>query len=284
MRNSLTIERVANTIRMQRSTFQGSFLLVEGDSDKKFYNRFIDKFSCRLEICKGKPSSKKRVINILEILNGSNFQGVLGIVDADFDHIEGTKYNNPNLVLTDTHDLETMLIQSPALDKIITEFGSEDKIKEFNQDIRETLVKLGIKIGYLRWISQSEGLNLAFNKIEFRRFLDEKTLQINQIKLIQEIKNKSQDFSIPDTDLQKKLEDEEKENHDSWHICCGHDLVKILSIALCKKIGSNNTNEVKVEILERSLRLAYEETYFYKTLIYSNICKWEINNKPFKIF
>ena len=60
--------------------------------------------------------------------------------------------------------------------------------------------------------------------------------------------------------------------------------MKILSIALCKKIGSNNTNEVKVEILERSLRLAYEETYFYKTLIYSNICKWEINNKPFKIF
>ena len=70
------------------------------------------------------PSSKQCAIEILEILEKSNFQRVLAIVDADFDRLENLANKRPNLLPTDTHDLETMLIKSPALEKVVAEFGS----------------------------------------------------------------------------------------------------------------------------------------------------------------
>ncbi len=281
MRDLLTVERIANTIRMQKSTFQDVFLLVEGDSDKKVYERFVEQLNCRLEICKGKPSSKERVISVLNILNQSNFSGIIGIIDADFDRLENIKYNNLNLFLTDTHDLETMLIKSPAFDKIIAEFGSEEKLKKFNQDLREILLESGKIIGYLRWISKEEKLNLTFQNIKFSKFINEKNLTIDQKELIKEVKNKSQYFSIKDDEFQQKLDHKISSNNDLWQVCCGHDLVNILAIALCKVIGNNNTNDVKSEIIERSLRLAYEENYFLQTNLYHNLKMWENNNQKF---
>lgn len=283
MREFLTVEREANAIQLKRSSFSGTFLLVEGTSDKKFYGRFMNEETCLVIPLSGKPSSKVRVIQVLEILNKSSFEGVLAIVDADFDNLELSVENNSNLLRTDTHDLETMLLQSPALDKVVREFGSEDKITKFNQDIREVLLEAGILVGYLRWISQTDKLNLTFNSIVFAKFINEKTLQIEKLKLIQEVKNKSQALSLKDKDLQQKLINKKDSNHDPWQVCCGHDLVGILSIGLRKIIGSNKAKEVEADILERNLRLAYEEIYFFDTQLYANIQTWQNNHQPFKI-
>ncbi|MEH2247129.1 DUF4435 domain-containing protein [Nostoc sp.] len=118
MRDFLTVDRVANQIRLRRSTYTGNFLLVEGSSDKTFYKRFVDKLVCELVETSGKPSSKQRAIDILKILEQSNFQGVLAIVDADFDRLETLLYTSYNLLRTDSHDLETMLINSLAFNKV----------------------------------------------------------------------------------------------------------------------------------------------------------------------
>lgn len=285
MRDFITVDREANAIRLRRSAFLGTFILVEGNYDKLFYQRFVDKANCELISVSGKPSSKLRVIKVLEVLDKSNFDGIFAIVDADFDHLETSLYNHPNLLRTDTHDLETTLIKSFALEKVIAEFGSEEKIAKFNQDtnIRKALIDVGILIGYLRWVSQVNNLNLTFSTIEFSKFIDVQTLQINELKLIQEVKNKSQALSLNNDDLKQLLINKQSNEHDPWQICCGHDLVRILSIALRKLIGTNKTQEINPNILERSLRLAYESVYFTKTKLYQDICFWEHNNQPFKV-
>ncbi|WP_416211827.1 DUF4435 domain-containing protein [Nostoc sp. DedQUE05] len=140
MRDFLTVDRVANQIRLRRSTYTGTFLLVEGSSDKTFYKRFVDQLVCELVETSGKPSSKQRAIEILKILEQSNFQGVLAIVDADFDRLETLLNTSHNLLCTDSHDLETMLINSPAFNKVLAEFGSEEKIAQFNRDVKLVLV------------------------------------------------------------------------------------------------------------------------------------------------
>lgn len=285
MRDLLSVDRDANAIRMLRSADKNkTFLLLEGSSDKVFYEHIVNKLVCQLIVLSGKPSSKLRVISVLEILDKSNFQGVLAIVDADFDRITNSEDYQPNLFRTDTHDLETMIINSPAFDKLISEFGSEEKILKFNQDIKLAILKSGILIGYLRLISQCDGLNLTFNSIKFSQFIDKQTLQINELQLIREIKNKSQALSLKDEELQHKLTSQKSNNYDPWQVCCGHDLVEILSIALQKAIGSNKATDVELNTLERSLRLAYEKIYFHNTQLYSNICIWESNNQPFKVF
>ncbi|QLE59099.1 DUF4435 domain-containing protein [Nostoc sp. TCL26-01] len=283
MRDYLSVDREANAIRLRRSTFLGTFLLVEGSSDKIFYERFVDKLACALVSVSGKPSSKLRVIEVLNILERSNFQGVLAIVDADFDHLGTLLHKSHNLIRTDTHDLETMLLKSSALDKVITEFASEEKITKFDRDIRTALLEAGISIGYLLWISQIDGLNLTFDGLIFSRFIDEQTLQINEVRLIEEVKNKSQAFALKTKDLQKRLMEQKSSNHDPWQVCCGHDLVEILSLSLRKTIGSAKANDVEPNSLERNLRLAYEAVYFCKTQMYSSISIWESNNQPFKV-
>ncbi|GAA6621225.1 DUF4435 domain-containing protein [Scytonema sp. NUACC26] len=283
MREFLTIDREANQIRLRRSTFSGTFLLVEGSSDKTFYERFIDKAACQLASVSGKPSSKLRAIAVLEILEKSTFQGILAIIDADFERLETLTYTSPNLFRTDTHDLETMLINSPALNKVVAEFGSEEKIAQFNREIRLALLETGMSVGYLRWLSQCDGLNLTFEGITFSKFIDEQTLQIDELKLIREVKNKSQAFSLKDEDLQQRLMSQKNKSHDSWQICCGHDLVQLLSLGLRRAIGSNKVADVEPNSLERNLRLAYEEVYFCKTQLYLDVRIWENNNQPFRV-
>ncbi|MEM9275245.1 MAG: DUF4435 domain-containing protein [Cyanobacteria bacterium P01_F01_bin.143] len=283
MRKFITVEREANAIKLQRSSFFGTFLLVEGISDKKLYQNLIDEEKCKLVVVSGKPSSKIRAIKIIEILDKSNFQGILAIVDADFDHLEQSSPQSPNLLLTDTHDLETMLLQSPALDKVIREFGSEDKINQLNQDRREVLLELGLSIGYLRWISQSENLNLTFNGIKFTKFIDQKTLEIDELKLIKVANNKSLYTELEILLIHEKLISKKSPNHDPWQVCCGHDLVEILSIGLRKEWGTNNATDIKAEKLEIILRIGYEEVYFFETKLYINICTWENRNSPFNV-
>jgi Protein of unknown function (DUF4435) len=283
VREFLSADRHANAIRLRRSIFSGTFLLVEGSSDKIFYERFIDKGACELVTVSGKPSSKLLIIAVLEILEKSSFQGVLAIVDADFDRLETSSHHSPNLIRTDTHDLETMLLNSFALDKVIAEFGSTEKIIKFGRDVRTALLEAGMSLGYLLWISQREKLNLTFDGIIFSRFIDEQTLQIDELKMIQEVKNKSQAFSLKNEDIEKLLTNQKSSSHDPWQVCCGHDLVEILSLSLRKAIGSTKTADVEPNSLERNLRLAYEEAYFRNTQIYLGIRTWESNNQPFKV-
>ncbi len=264
---------------MRRTTHKGVFLIVEGSSDAKFYGQIIDKEQCQIL-----PPAEGRDIAIeaLRILQQDSASDVVAIVDKDFDELNGLLPDIPNLFFTDTHDLETMLLRSPALEKLIVEFGSEEKLEKFSKDVREALLVAGCTIGYLRWISLKDSLHLKFEGISFSDFID-KDLKINELLLIKEVKNKSLRPNLDVNDLQQRLKQQKDASHDRWQLCCGHDFMSILSIGLRKAIGSQNPNVVTVEILERSLRLAYEQVYFHATELYVTIGNWEKDHPPYRI-
>ncbi|PPT05789.1 hypothetical protein CKA32_001960 [Geitlerinema sp. FC II] len=171
----------------------------------------------------------------------------------------------------------------PILEKLMSEFGSEEKIVQFKQDIRLVILESSVSIGYLRWVSLTANLNLTFEGIKFNRFVNEKNLKIDEVQLICQVKNKSQSVSLEDNDILRRLTTQKNESHDPWQVCCGHDMVEILSLGLRKTLGSNKRAEVESSRLERSLRLAYEEIYFHETQLYLQICRWENDNQPFKV-
>lgn len=269
--------RWADQIRLRRDAFKGVFIIVEGHSDKLVYNNFMNTETCQFTITDG----KKQALNTIEILDNSQFTGVFAIVDADFDHLENNLPKSPNVLLTDDHDLEMMMLKTPALEKVIKERGSEEKIKENN--IREILLKIGQEIGYLRWVSQKNNLSLRFKDLDFDKFIDKKTLNLHPEKLIQTIKNNSKNLSLVDQEIQENIESLKNNQHDVWQVCCGHDIMQILSLALCKAWGTWNTNDVKPELLERELRLAYETSYFYQTQLCISIQNWQNTNFPYQI-
>jgi hypothetical protein len=281
MKDQITPDRIANTIRLLRGDHEGVFLIVEGDSDKLIYERLVNKQEVRVTIASGKNNAIK-ALSILE--KEDNFRRVVAVIDADFSRIEQQIPDSNNLFLTDEHDLEMMLIKSAAFDKLLKERGSEEKIKAFTEDIRETLLKLGQEIGKLRWLSLRNKLDLKFEGLNFKNFIDQKNLSINIDKLIISIKNNSQKLSLDEQQIKQDLSVISDENHDPWQLCCGHDFIGILAIALCKVLGTWNANDVKTEVLERELRLAYELSYFYQTQIYQLMVNWQSNHHPDQIF
>lgn len=282
MREYITPNFIANQIRLlrDRSQYTGySFLIVEGDTDARVWKNLVDSTKCRVE----NAYNKKNVVTVLNILEQGNFAGVLAVVDADFDILEGTVSVSQNLLFTDTHDLETMLLKSPALDKVLLEHGSEDKIKGFAKDIRQTLLESAKVIGYLRWASLKFDYCLKFEDLAFKKFVDERTLILNQSELIKTVKNNSQKLGLDEPEIIVKMDSLKTDTQDIWYICCGHDMICILSIALCKALGSCNSKQVEPNVLEINLRLAYESAHFRLTKLYIAIQTWEQTNQPFQV-
>ena len=61
--------------------------------------------------------------------------------------------------------------------------------------------------------------------------------------------------------------------------------MEILSLGFRYIFGQNrDTIEVKKENLERSLRLAYEASFFSSTKLYESLRKWEKLHPGFRIF
>ena len=79
--------RLANKIRMLRSQQTSACLILEGTTDKKFYQNYgVDSQNCHIEIA----GNKENAVQAIAVLDKDNFTGVLAIVDADFDRLEGS--------------------------------------------------------------------------------------------------------------------------------------------------------------------------------------------------
>lgn len=284
MRTHLTPDDIANGIRMIRDQYSGSFLIVEGEmTDLRVFRYLIAPESCHLIPAHGKTNA----IDALHVLEKNGFQGVLAIVDADFWRLEGKEPGTQNLFVTDTHDLQTMILASPALDKLLDEFGSPAKIQKITEreerTVRQLLLDSARPIGYFRWISQTQEFSLTFEGMRFNRFIDADCLAVDTSKLIKAVKDKSCRHDLEDEALKHAIEEVADPNHNPWDVCCGHDLVRILSQGLRKALGSNQPKDVNPEALQRAMRMAYEFAHFAATQLYVSLRSWESANQPFQV-
>lgn len=283
-----TPDEVANMVLMLRShpgRDHHAFLLVEGATDKRVYKRFVDEKSCDIVVADG----KERAIGALSILEQDNFVGVLAIVDADFLPLEETLPASPNLLLTDYHDLELMMLSSSALEKVLDELGSARKIQDFveacGKDLRTWLLLTMLPMGYLRLLSLQERLEFKFEGLHIEKFIDEQKLIIIKEKLIRNVQNLTPENTrlknnLSDLAIQEKLTHIMDDSHNPLHICCGHDVISLLALGLNRKLGSGR---VKHEEVERALRLAYEFDHFKQTRLYLAIQQWEQGHVPFLV-
>jgi hypothetical protein len=283
MRHHATPHTVANEVRMIRTHHRGAFLVVEGPSDKTAYWNLVDQGTCRIVIAHGRDN----VEDALQILEADGFRGVLGISDADFRHLEETPVPSGNVLLTDLHDLESMMIASAAFAKVLNDFAVPERISDFEQRVGCTvaaaLTKEAATVGYLRWISARNSLGLNFEGLSFGKFLDRQNLQVNLKALLKTLKDHSRRHHLDDSKILSGFEAMRDPAHDARQVACGHDVLEILSLGLRKTLAARNEADVKRESLERSLRLAYEASYFVQTQLCQSIRVWEEANSPYRV-
>jgi Protein of unknown function (DUF4435) len=273
MKSQRTPHQLANEIRLLRTQHSGSFLLVEGPDDGRLYRRFIDQQKCHLVV----GFNKTNVVSAVGLLDTANCPGVLGLVDSDFDVLDGTTAPSPNIVSGDTHDLETTLIRSPALETVLEEFASPEKLRAFEGryggTLRDWLIASARPLGYLRWHSLKNGLGFRFEGLHFSRFVNIHNLNLNPSALCSQIKNQSQLHALSNEDLLAAGWPSERKD-DPWQICCGHDLVELLALSLRRCVGSKTLTTDEVS---RSLRLAFSAQHFALTALYTAIKQWQHN-------
>ncbi len=256
---------------------QEVWVLVEGDTDARFYSGFFNE-----KVCYIYPVYEKKVaVEVIQIINSSKVPGVIAIVDADYDTL-GNSLNIPNLFFTDTHDIETLILKSPALEKTLKEYLPGNRLKKVQalaEDVRQALIEVGIFIGYLRWLSGKMGWNLSFKEMPLERFIDQNNIALDRIEVVRySMAGKRGSVLSPD-EIQQRVETEMMEQHDPWLICQGHDLVHILAIVLPEilkqYIGRDRRIRPLYHEIDRRLRLAYEPAFFTRTKLYCAIVLWE---------
>ena len=283
--------KVANTIRMLREEgHTGAILLIEADNDARWLHKFLDPQRSRLVPTFGKATA-------LDALGDVEMDGgVLAVVDADFDHILGRQSSSDNAIRTDLHDVECMLLASPALEQVLAEYGSSGKLGGLsgaNAPIRDVLLAAGRPVGAFLLAAlpdhpTSDPLfsGLRFTELPFSDFLDKETLRIDRLALVRVVKNRSQRQDL-DEDLALKRLDEQCRRHedtDPWQLCRGHDLSAILLRGLCTVFGSQRPSQLTTERLESALRLAYSPESFMRTQLCAKLRRWQDRHPSYALF
>lgn len=282
----VTGDMIANEVLLSRTKFDGTILIVEGESDEKLYQKFTPDAGVFVL-----PSSgKENALEAIRILEQESASGVLAIVDADFCHIDGCCPDSCNVLVTDDHDIEIMIFRSNTLANVIRVLGSQSKLQAFLQrhgatNLREVILERAVTLGHLRRHSIVQGLALKFEGLRFERFVDKESLDIDIHILVRNVHALTEGLDLTTSELENILLKALSDNSvDPYQLCCGHDVVALLGIGLRKAIGSRSKNATTAQALEEILRLSYDSQEFRTSTLYAKAKDWEHNNEPFLVF
>ena len=265
-----------------------AFVLVEGGSDERFWLARLDPRACQVRAMGGRD----RALAELHTARSEGKGGFVAVLDADFDRLEGMLLDDPDVVWTDLHDLELVLIASPALDippRLRASLASSaSTLRPRPCDVRETLLSRGLGPARLRWLSLREKLALTFRKLapdgtfrflEYSAFCDRTTWKLDVTKLVKTVLDFSSQHRLDQQDLLRRMKS--LPEVDAWQLCVGHDLLGLLAVGLRSKLGNRN---LAIEELQERLRLAFERAHLEATAMFAALRRWEQGNPPFRIF
>lgn len=260
-------------------------LIVEGGTDFKFYSncicdeKYILTSDFRDDISEGR---KGKVIETIMKANEEGIEGVIGLIDADFDNLSNIS-TEENLYRTDTHDLEAMLIKSKrTLKKVLIRY-SKDRCLIPDLDIskiQSIILSSSKYIGYALWCSNNYRWRIDFKKFPINQCIDN-SCRLNIEKMCEILSKRATSGEISSTKIKLEVCKKLSEQWDIWQVCRGKEMIRVLAhyISFCLKNCS-----VRYDDLVHDLILAFEKDDFFKTNLYSSLMKWQNKNKNYLLF
>lgn len=252
------------------------YIFVEGPDDVRLFASLLNPEVCDVNACQGKPAV------LLEARRCKNIANVLAIVDADYSPLTKKDFPYPdNVFSTDTHDVETMIAASEAMQKVIDNYADARKLAAFKEKygigIVEAVDRIARPLGYLRWLNEHEGLNLNFKRLAFEKVIRTDRWELDEPELLELILAQSSRADLPAALLDDKWRRfrHEHQDTDRWLVSHGHDVANILLLIMRKHIGRRAIRWESQQEVEASLRLAYEQIHFMTTRLYRALKAWE---------
>lgn len=279
----ITAASIATEVMLERRGSQATAILVEGSTDSKFYKGFFDLSLCNITACRG----KQMVIDAVYILERRGFVGLIAIVDADFDRIVDKNYSD-NIVMTQHNDVESMIFFSEALERILYNYGSLEKInahigRSSGISVRSIITDQAKFLGCMRFISMTKGWNLKFEGMTYQ-FENNRDVTLNQDSVIDHVIARSSSPHCLDRTYVRDLIDCEIIKLNDEQLCCGHDLCRLLARGLRYAFGSHSRfeGEEGLKELGRIMRLAFHADDFRESPVYQELMAWEQRNAPWR--
>ena len=286
----MSSDRLLNeTLFIKSHGDNNAFLIVEGDTDKKFYNRFMcdekyvlqpDAFSVLLDI-NINGGKKDKVIEAIKIANKEDREGIVGIVDADFDNLNTVPFVE-NLYRTDTHDLESMLLKSEnSLQNVLNRYCNADNLIPDTDisSIQNLLLDISKYIGYALWCSNEWKWMIDFEGFPINKFIDEKC-DFNLKEACKHLKRKSVDDTLSLETIELEVIQKVSEKWDLWQVCRGKEMLRVLAEYIRHNIRSGTYGS---DNLREDFLLAFDSDEFMNTNIYVSMKNWELKNKDFSL-
>ncbi len=272
MRESLTSEDISSQMGMERTLFDGVFLVVEGVTDCRLYGKFASKESVRIVIAHSRDNTERAVRGMAR----RGDRKVIGITDSDLDILDGRR-PSPPLFHTDRRDLEMMMVGTGAFQDVMDEYGDRDRTAAFEErhgPVREAVVSASYPVGLLMHVSRSRNLGLSFKGLDFSMFVNPRTLEVDGAALVSEVLTGSRDVRVGRKQILGALKDAAERLNDPWDAARGHDTVAVLLLGLKGAFGSYNSRGLDADELSGALRLAFSDEDFEGTDLYRDTSAW----------
>lgn len=243
------------------------FVLLEGESDIQLFRKLFNSDHCKVEnIPGGNSKVEDAVLDILPI-----YPLIIGIRDADFIRLNNITYSKTNMFLTDYHDIEmTLVAELSVFSAILSEF-TDIEINR-HETIREEIMRLIEPISLIKWLNDTEKLEISFKKPSFQDLLNFSNWQIDFNEYFTRLISKSPNATITDfSTIVNKLQTLKTRQPNMLQLCNGHDFMKAIAAFLREKSNKKFVNE---EYIASIFRIKYSKDDFYKTDLYSSIKHW----------
>lgn len=268
-----------------------SLLFVEGKNDIPVFKMIINKETCKIISC----GDKKQVINTVDFFNNKKDDGIIGVVDKDYDEI--MCYNNDtvkknkkgNIIYTDENDMEMQMVSTQAFDKLLYSYADEKLLEEFERKngvmVFDYIVNICYIIGKVRLKAYNERASIKFNTSDI-------TLCINDSWKFVTKKFISLWCAGSKYDMKRYYSEVENDNNYEFEkkkLCRGHDFSTVFSCVFCgnangsKGIGNEKGKLLSSQKIEENLRLAYSYDDFCKSNLVKTIKEWQLNNEKWII-
>lgn len=220
---------IRSRLVLVRNARSEAILLVEGPTDVPFW-RLVGREKVFLIQCDGREAVLKE---LRAVHAGGAIPGLLAVIDADWDHIEGTRHDLPDLFKTDTRDLESLLVLcTRALEEVIWLHADPDARSALEAsegaDLRALLLERARIFGRLRWVHLRRRCTSEFHDGLMNDYFNPKTWRVDEAGLLKALVGLG---VAPDAATLRDELAALPEVQDAW-LCRGHDLLILLARAL----------------------------------------------------
>jgi hypothetical protein len=270
---------IAQEIRLERKVHKGSFLLLEGTTDIKRFDRFVDGHKCSLINCYGRDNA----IGAVEILYDEGFLGAVAVVDADFDRVLGGLSDHEGLVYSEAHDLDLDWARPDVLTRYLGEYGDAIKCAAFGSSTEVanrilnglkpiSVAKLLNKRGHIP--HKLKGIDVA---ICFGGF------SVNLGAYIGAIQSRPPLTADQQRHLFAQITNANRVEYDLLQITNGHDFCSAFGVALRNDLGDRREVHTWGSEIEAHFRLALTDDEFRELSVCQGLLAWQVENAPYAV-